>query len=75
MEFAEKIRAHLSELLEIPAHEIRDDTVLSDQSNWDSLTIVTLTAILIGDGHDSTNLKSIDNVRTFGDLVQMVAPS
>jgi acyl carrier protein len=75
MEFVERIRGHLAHLLEMPADEINEDTVLADQQNWDSLTMVTLMAILIEEGHSSPDPRSIDRVVTFRDLVQIAAPN
>ena len=74
MEFVENIRGHLAHLLEMPADQISEDMVLSDHENWDSLTIVTLMAILIEKGHGSPDPILIERVVTFRDLVQIAGP-
>ena len=74
MDFFDSIRGQLAQLLEVPAESISNDTVLADQPNWDSLTIVTLIAFLIEQGHGSPDPHLIDGVVTFGDLVRIAAP-
>lgn len=74
MEFVELLRGHLAHLLEIPAEEIGEDTVLADHPNWDSLTIVSLVAILIDEKRGSPDPKLFEQVVTFSDLVRIVMP-
>lgn len=74
MEFVELLRGHLAHLLEIPVDEIREDLVLAGHPNWDSLTIVSLMAILIDEKHGSPDPKLFEQVVTFSDLVQIVTP-
>ncbi len=71
MESVEIIRGHLAQLLEMPVDAIGDDLVLADQQNWDSLTIVTLVAILIEQGHGAPEPGMLDGVVTFRDLAQI----
>jgi acyl carrier protein len=71
MKFAERIRGHLAHLLEMSEDAVSDDMVLADQQNWDSLTIVTLIAILIEEGHSRLNPGLMERVVTVRDLVQI----
>ncbi|MFM0643889.1 hypothetical protein PQR14_06135 [Paraburkholderia bryophila] len=70
----EELRVELAALLEVPVSELTDDASLHQFVNWDSLSMVSLIAILAGGGLNSVNVSRLEKLDTVGDIRGLLTP-
>lgn len=68
----ETLRLELARLLEIPASDLRDDTVLRNVENWDSLAQVSLVAYVVSEGGQQVDVRAMASATTFADLARVL---
>ncbi len=59
---------HMEELLEISPDTLRENTKLSDISEWDSLALLGFIALVDSEMHKQLNTNDVANAQTFADL-------
>ena len=64
--------AKLAEILEVGIEEVSADTVLRDFELWDSLTVLSILAMLDQDYHVNILATDLVPVITVGDLAALV---
>lgn len=68
----EDIRKELAIILEVPVDSINQDSNLLQFDNWDSLSKVTLIAVIIEKTGGSLNIDAFDEVSTVGELRSLI---